>query len=67
MKVDNTYLYREHKPMNVPDEVIKDRVDALNSSLKNELSINLYCRDFQRVNELKKAINFWETINKGSK
>lgn len=59
----NSYLYGEEKPLEIPGEVIQDRLDKLETMLSKLLEVNLLQRDDARINTILKAINFWATIN----
>jgi hypothetical protein len=60
------YLYGiERLPSNaqIPKEVIDERIKLLNENLTEILASDWSTRDFNRVNDIAKAIIFWRTIN----
>ena len=59
-----SYLYGDNKPMDIPEEVIQNRIALLNKELDIELAKHYSIRDTRRTNDLVKAILFWENINK---
>jgi len=58
------YLYGEHTPMDIPKEVIQNRIALLDKELTAELAKHYSVRDVKRTNDLVKAKLFWENINK---
>jgi len=61
---NNSYLYGDHEPMAIPEEVILDRLKALSKELDKQLAIDMYHRDGKKCNQIVKAIDFWTNINK---
>jgi hypothetical protein len=59
-----SYLYGDNKPMNIPDEVIQNRIALLDKELSAELARHYSVRNVKRTNDLVKAKLFWENINK---
>ncbi len=60
----NSYLYGEDAEIpEIPAEVIVRRIEILNEQLEEELDKHYSVRDNARVNNIAKAIVFWETIN----
>ncbi len=59
----NRELYGSQKPMDIPQEVIDDRVELLTYELEKEQTMHLMVRKHAKVNRLLKAIEFWRTIN----
>jgi len=61
----NAYLYGEGvEVMQIPQEVIDDRLGKLKVKLAELLDHSYYTRDGVRCNEVLEAIDFWESINK---
>ena len=62
---DNNYLYGEDVEVpEIPNEVVMRRIELLKDNLAELLDHSYYTRDGQRVNDVLKAIDFWEKINK---
>ncbi len=60
----SSYLYGEDAEIpDIPAEIIVRRVEILNEQLEEELDKHYFVRDNSRVNNIAKAIIFWETIN----
>ncbi len=57
------YLYGDVEVCTIPEDVIMRRVEALKDHLDELLKIDYSARDFNRVNNIVKAISFWENIN----
>ena len=58
------YLYGEGAEVpDIPAEVIARRLEILKEHLSKLLDHSYHTRDGNRVNDVLKAIKFWETIN----
>ena len=59
----NQELYGDHIPMDIPEEVIVDRLDALEKELEKQLSTRIMDRNGELCNRIVKAQRFWRNIN----
>ncbi len=59
----NKELYGEQLPMDIPQEVIDDRVFKLARELDKEQKLHYIKRRQARVTKLVRAIEFWRNIN----
>ena len=63
MKHSNAYLYGEGIEIpEIPADIIARRLAALADNLEELLNHSYYDRDQARVNDVLKAIKFWETV-----
>jgi len=60
---NNYYLYGDATVPEIPKEVVKVRIELLKSNLATVLAVSYAIRDSNRVNDIVKAIKFWENIN----
>jgi len=59
-----SYLYGlNNKPLDIPQDVINNRIKLLNDNLNKILKHNYLERDTKRMNDVLKAIEFWNSIN----
>jgi hypothetical protein len=59
----NEYLYGNETPLNIPPEVIQDRIYKLDKNLTELLKVDTLERDTSRINAVVRAKAFWEKIN----
>ena len=57
------YLYGDYEILDIPQEVIDNRIEILNKRLEEVLSVPYMERDGSLVNKLCDAISFWRSIN----
>ena len=65
-KIKNNFIYlynveEEHVPK-IPEDIIKKRIQLLETNLKNLLDVHYLKRDSKRINSVLKAIEFWKNI-----
>ena len=60
----NEYLYGiDIEVPEIPAEITMRRLELLNDNLTEVNEVNYQIRDFERRNDILKAIKFWEEIN----
>lgn len=59
----NMYLYGTNDVIQIPQEVIDERLKLLRENLKSNLEVDWHIRDGVKCNTIIKAIKFWEGIN----
>ncbi len=62
--ISNKYLYGDADVSNIPQDIIDERVTALNVESKKLLDQHYLERDSERLNTILRAIDFWQGINK---
>ena len=56
----NLYLYGTKDVDPIPDSVIDSRLELLRAELKKMVNVHFMAHDNQRMNDVGKAIEFWE-------
>lgn len=59
---NNKWLYGEDTPPPIPSDVISKRVAILKQHLKELLAVVYHKRNMAQVNDVLKAIDFWQKL-----